>query len=73
MQGSGAGPSNAGLTAVGPTTYSSHGALSEIDIDVATQFGQGLGFGIGLAILSIIFWPLLGFGDYEYQGAAGAA
>jgi hypothetical protein len=48
-------------------------ALFKINIDVAKEFGQGLGFGIGLAILSIIFWPLLGFGDYEYQGAAGAA
>jgi hypothetical protein len=44
-----------------------------INIDVAKRFDQGLGFGLGLAILSIIFRPLLGFGDYEYQGAAAMA
>ena len=48
-------------------------ALFKINIDVAKQFGQGLGFGLGLAILPIIFWPLLGFGDYQYQGAMAAA
>jgi hypothetical protein len=48
-------------------------ALFKINIDVAKEFGQGLGFGLGLAILPIIFWPLLGFGDYQYQGATAAA
>lgn len=48
-------------------------ALFKINIDVAKQFGQGLGFGLGLAILAVIFWPLLGFGDYEYSGGAAAA
>lgn len=48
-------------------------ALLKIHIDVAKEFGQGLGFGLGLAILPIIFWPLLGFGDYQYQGATAAA
>lgn len=38
---------------------------------VAKAFGQGLGFGIGLWLLAFIFWPLLGFGDYEYQGVSG--
>ena len=46
-------------------------ALFKISIDVAKAFGRGLGFGIGLAMLSFIFWPLLGFGDYEYVGRNG--
>lgn len=48
-------------------------ALFKINIDVAKQFGQGLGFGLGLAILAVIFWPLLGFGDYEYTGGSASA
>jgi ABC-type Na+ efflux pump permease subunit len=35
---------------------------------VAKAFGQGVGFSLGLWFLSFIFWPLLGFGDYQYQG-----
>jgi len=46
-------------------------ALFKISIDVAKAFGQGLGFGVGLALLSFVFWPLLGFGDYEYVGRNG--
>ena len=44
-------------------------------IDVAKSFGNGVGFGLGLAILGFIFWPILGFGSAQYQGpsAAGAA
>lgn len=44
-------------------------AAIKISIDVAKAFGQGLGFGLGLTFLGFIFWPLLGFGDYQYQGA----
>lgn len=40
---------------------------SRIVIDVAKAFGRGIGFGLGLAFLWFIFWPLLGFGDYTYQ------
>jgi hypothetical protein len=42
-------------------------------IDLAKSFGEGAGFGIGLALLGIIFWPILGFGSAQYQGAAAAA
>ena len=42
-------------------------ALLKINIDVAKAFGQGLGFGVGLAVLPYIFWPLLGFGGYQYR------
>lgn len=42
-------------------------------IDVAKAFGKGTGFGIGLALLGIVFFPILGFGDATYQGAPKAA
>lgn len=48
-------------------------ALLKISVDVAKQFGQGLGFGLGLGLLSFVFWPLLGFGDYEYQSEPSPA
>ncbi|PSP32844.1 signal peptidase I [Halobacteriales archaeon QH_10_70_21] len=48
-------------------------ALAKISIDVADTFGQGALFGIGLWLLSFVFYPVLGFGDYQYQGSAGAA
>jgi Family of unknown function (DUF5684) len=41
-------------------------------IDLAKSFGRGVGFGIGIIILGIIFLPILGFGDAQYQGAATA-
>jgi hypothetical protein len=41
-------------------------------IDMAKSFGKGVGFGIGLVFLGIIFLPLLGFGSAQYQGAAAA-
>ena len=34
-----------------------------ISIDMAKSFGKGTGFGIGLALLGFIFYPMLGFGD----------
>ena len=39
-------------------------------IDMAKSFGKGAGFGIGLALLGVIFFPILGFGSAKYQGAA---
>ena len=41
-------------------------------IDLAKSFGQGAGFGIGLAFLGFIFFPILGFGSAQYQGPAAA-
>lgn len=38
-------------------------------IDLAKAFGKGVGFGVGMVLLSFIFIPILGFGDAEYQGA----
>jgi hypothetical protein len=37
-------------------------------IDVAKNFGKGAGFGLGLAFLGVIFFPILGFGTAQYQG-----
>ena len=37
-------------------------------IDLAKSFGKGVGFGLGLAFLGIIFFPILGFGSTQYQG-----
>jgi hypothetical protein len=37
-------------------------------IDVAKNFGKGAGFGVGLALLGFIFFPILGFGDARYMG-----
>jgi Family of unknown function (DUF5684) len=39
-------------------------------IDLAKSFGKGVGFGIGLALLGVIFFPILGFGSAQYQGPA---
>jgi hypothetical protein len=40
-----------------------------VSIDVAKNFGKEAGFGLGLAFLGFIFYPILGFGDARYQAA----
>lgn len=35
---------------------------------LAKQFGKSEGFGIGLVFLPFIFYPILGFGDAQYEG-----
>ena len=35
---------------------------------LAAKFGKGVGFIIGLILLPIIFYPILGFGGAQYQG-----
>ena len=37
-------------------------------VDLAKSFGKGVGFAIGLILLGIIFFPILGFGSAQYQG-----
>ena len=37
-----------------------------LSIDIAKAFGKGTGFGLGLAFLGFIFYPILGFGDATY-------
>jgi uncharacterized membrane protein YhaH (DUF805 family) len=39
-----------------------------VALDIAKAFGKGSGFGIGLALLGFIFFPILGFGDARYVG-----
>ncbi len=43
--------------------------LIMVCIDIAAAFGKGTGFGLGLAFLGMIFYPILGFGSAQYQGA----
>jgi hypothetical protein len=39
-------------------------------MDIAKAFGKGAGFGLGLFFLGPIFYPILGFSDAQYEGAA---
>ncbi|MEO6980114.1 MAG: DUF5684 domain-containing protein [Mucilaginibacter sp.] len=39
---------------------------------VSKSFGQSEGFTIGLLLLGFIFWPILGFGNYQYLGPSAA-
>ena len=38
-----------------------------VSLAIAAKFGKGAGYGIGLALLSFIFYPLLGFSDARYD------
>jgi len=38
---------------------------------LSKSFGKDVGFTLGLLFLSIIFYPILGFGDAKYIGPAG--
>jgi len=37
-----------------------------VTVEVARQFGQGIGFALGLIFLPFIFYPILGFGNARY-------
>ncbi len=39
-----------------------------VSVELARRFGKGAGFGIGLLLLSPIFYPLLAWGDARYEG-----
>ena len=41
-------------------------------IDFAKAYGKGAGFAMGLVFLPVIFFPILGFGDAQYQGTPAA-
>lgn len=43
-----------------------------IMIEVARKFGKETGFGVGLVFLGFVFWPILGFGDAQYEGASAS-
>jgi len=38
---------------------------------LSKSFGKGVGFTIGLLLLSFIFYPILGLGGAQYVGPAG--
>ncbi|MEN7547513.1 DUF5684 domain-containing protein [Rapidithrix thailandica] len=38
---------------------------------LSKSFGQSEGFTVGLVLLGFVFYPMLAFGDYQYQGPAG--
>jgi len=44
-----------------------------VAMEIATAFGKGAGFGLGLVFLGFIFYPILGFGDATYVGSARPA
>jgi len=41
-----------------------------VAVDVARKFGKGVGFAIGMVILPFIFYPMLAWGDAQYNAAA---
>lgn len=44
-------------------------AVIMISINIAENFGKGAGFGIGLWLLPMIFYPILGLGGAQYMAA----
>lgn len=44
-----------------------------VSIALAESFGKGAAFGIGLAFLGFIFFPILAFGSASYAGPAGGS
>ncbi|MGH7241841.1 MAG: DUF5684 domain-containing protein [Phycisphaerales bacterium] len=40
--------------------------------DLSKSFGKGIGFTVGLILLPMVFYPILGFGEAKYQGPAAA-
>ena len=41
-------------------------------IDLAKSFGKDVAYAIGLIVLPVVFWPMLGFGSARYVGPAAA-
>lgn len=39
-----------------------------VNVGVADQFGQRAAFGVALSVLFFLLYPVVGFGDYEYEG-----
>ena len=38
-----------------------------VAVDIARNFGKGIGFALGLIFLGFIFYPILGFGEAQYR------
>lgn len=43
--------------------------LFKFCIALAKSYGKSAGFGVGMVFLGFVFWPILGLGDAEYEGA----
>lgn len=41
-----------------------------VPVALAKNFGKGTGFALGLIFLGFIFYPMLGFGDAQYNKVA---
>jgi hypothetical protein len=41
--------------------------LTIASLEIAKNFGKGAGFGLGLAFLGFIFYPILAFSDAKYS------
>jgi uncharacterized membrane protein YhaH (DUF805 family) len=48
-------------------------AFIMISLGVAKNFGKGADFAVGLFLLAIVFYPILGFGSAVYNPGAPAA
>ena len=44
-----------------------------VSLAIAERFGKSVGFGVGLILLGVVFYPILAFGDAKYLGVAGSA
>lgn len=44
-----------------------------VSLELAKVFGKSAGFGILLALVPIVGYPMLAFGDAKYQGASGSS
>lgn len=38
-------------------------------MEIAKNFGKSSGFGVGMVLMGGIFWPILGYGDAQFNGA----
>lgn len=46
--------------------------LGLLSVRIARRFGRGVPFGLGLLLLPIVFYPLLGFGPFQATEEAAA-
>jgi Family of unknown function (DUF5684) len=44
-----------------------------VAVQLAKVFGKGIGFAVGLILLSFVFYPILAFGDAKYTAPPPAA
>jgi Family of unknown function (DUF5684) len=42
-----------------------------VNVEVAKRFGKSEAFGLGLALLGFVFYPILGFSSDQYQEGGG--